>query len=217
MPQAQVIEKAYLKKIRWTENGDVEETGEEKFFVQFNPQSLKVAYSNQKAGGDQQGSSAIQFVGKGTTKLSVELLFDTTVVLPGKEAEADMPKDVRDLTQRVVAFIKPEPEEGSSEGGEEAQLVPPGLRFGWGTFTFEGVVDSINETLDFFSPKGEPLRATVTLEMSRQDIIVRPVSKSPGTTAQHQVQDGETAQSAAAKAGRGNDWQGMASPWDSGS
>jgi len=54
--------------------------------VQFNPDSLKVSLANQVASpsgsGDQNGPQARQFVGAGTTKLSVTLYFDVTSELP---------------------------------------------------------------------------------------------------------------------------------------
>jgi hypothetical protein len=200
MPVALPVTKAYLQPIRWTENGQVETTGD-RFFVQFNPASLKVTYTNQKAGGDQPGTAPIQYVGKGTTKLAVELLFDVTGPMPdGTELE-----DVRELTLRVATYLEPV-EEG---GGEEARYVPPGVRFGWDTFQFDGVVDSMNETLDFFSNTGKPLRATVALQVSKQEIRIPAVEGSPGTSEQHLVEDGETLQQAAAAAGR-DDWQGVA-------
>jgi hypothetical protein len=200
MPVALPVTKAYLQPIRWTENGQVETTGD-RFFVQFNPASLKVTYTNQKAGGDQPGTAPIQYVGKGTTKLAVELLFDVTGPMPdGTELE-----DVRELTLRVATYLEPS-EEG---GGEEARYVPPGVRFGWDTFQFDGVVDSMNETLDFFSNTGKPLRATVALQVSKQEIRIPAVEGSPGTSEQHLVEDGETLQQAAAAAGR-DDWQGVA-------
>ena len=50
------------------------------FKVQFNPETLKVSFSNQivppatsGSASDQRGTSTTQFVGKGTTKLSVQL------------------------------------------------------------------------------------------------------------------------------------------------
>lgn len=200
MPVALPITKAYLQPVRWTESGQVETTGD-KFFVQFNPQSLKVTYANQKAGEGQPGTAPIQFVGKGTTKLTVELLFDVTGPMPdGSELE-----DVRALTQRVAKYLEPT-DEG---GGEEGQYVPPGIRFGWDTFHFEGVVDSMDETLDFFSNTGKPLRATVALQISKQEISVEAPEGSPGTSEQHLVEDGETLQQAAAGAGR-DDWQNVA-------
>src|SRR6266702_4687760 len=48
--------------------------------VQFNPETLKVSFANQIAtpsgAGDQSGTPARQFVGAGTTKLSLQLWFD---------------------------------------------------------------------------------------------------------------------------------------------
>jgi hypothetical protein len=198
MPVALQITKAYVQPVRWTESGQVETTGE-KLFVQFNPQTLKVTYSNQKAGGDQPGTAPIQFVGKGTTKLAVELLFDVTGPMPDGSAL----DDVRDLTLRLAAYLEPK------EGTEEGQYVPPGIRFGWAALQFDGVVDSMDETLEFFAPSGKPLRATVSLQISKQEIKVTVPAGSPGTSAQHLVEDGETLQGAAAAAGRG-DWQNVA-------
>src|SRR5215475_10393812 len=76
--------------------------------VQFNPDSLKVSFANQIAtpsgSGDQNGPQARQFVGAGTTKLSVGLYFDVNSEFPQGLAPAD---DVRKLTQRVAYFITP--------------------------------------------------------------------------------------------------------------
>ena len=203
MPDALPITKAYLRPISWDEDsGEAQEVGGdgEKLFVQFNPQSLKVTYANQKEGDGQPGSAPIQYVGKGTTKLAVDLLFDTTV----QESDSGQKyKDVRVLTQRVATYL--EPQETSKKG----QFVPPGVRFGWGPFVFDGVVDSMDETLDYFGEDGTPLRATVALQISKQEITIDVPAGSPGTVEQHQVENGETFQQAAAEAGR-DDWQDAA-------
>ena len=73
--------------------------------------------------------------------------------------------DVRKLTEKVNYFIKPRAVEGQND-----KWIPPGVRFLWGTFLFEGVVDSITERLEYFSSDGRPLRANVSLGMSSQDI-----------------------------------------------
>jgi len=231
MPQAQTIEKAVLREIKWNEDGQVREVSDQKLTVQFNPQTLKLTYSNQKAGGTQSGGGAIQFVGKGTTKLSVELLFDVTVT----EGEDGGPDDVRDVVEQVVRFIKPEKKEGDNK------YLPPGLRFIWGSFLFEGVVDSINETLEFFSSDGRPLRATVTLAMSQQEIkpeLANPDfqrgaaqaartnpgggsgggsnggggggNRPPGTQPQQAARSGDSVQSMAARQGKPDNWKAVA-------
>jgi hypothetical protein len=130
--------------------------------VQFNPESLKVSYSNENRGGGQPGGGGGQFVGIGTSKMTVELLFDTT----------HTGRDVRRLTKDVAFFIEPldpRKRKGSKQNTSKNR-VPPGIRFEWGTFLFSGVAESMEETLDYFSEEGVPLRATVSLSLTRQQV-----------------------------------------------
>ena len=72
MPEPIKLLKAELREISWDDQQQVQEGDPEKTVqVQFNPETLKVNFSNQKAGGDQRGGSAVQFVGAGSTKLSL--------------------------------------------------------------------------------------------------------------------------------------------------
>ncbi|MBN1611447.1 MAG: hypothetical protein JW940_32740 [Polyangiaceae bacterium] len=176
--------------------------------VQFNPQTLKVTFSNQNAGGDQPKGSPVQFVGKGATKLAVELVFDVSRPLPQGSGEA--PRDVRELTQQIAYFMTPELK--SVEGQTQQGLVPPGVRLQWGTFLFEGVMDSMDETLDLFSSDGRPLRASVAISLSKQEIQFQfdaagskatpGAGASPGTRPLHTPRAGETLPAALQNAGR---------------
>ncbi len=203
MPDQQKIQKAFIQEIEFLERGQVRVKGD-KIPVQFNPQSLKIGYKNQKAGiGDQKGGSAIQFVGQGSTTMGVELLFDTSV----SATAVGRVESVQNKTRSVIRFIKPA-RARNTEG--DINLVPPGIRFQWGTFQFDGVVDSIDETLEYFSSAGIPLRATVSLSMSRQDVAVpRPDKGTPGITPINSVRSGESLQQAAAIQGKSN-WQDIA-------
>lgn len=213
MPQPQQLLKAQLQEITWDENQQVTESGEP-MPVQFNPESLKVGYANKSAGGDQRGGSAIQFVGQGTTKLSFDLWFDVTAGEPDRPASGAT--DVRRMTEKVVNFIRPK------DSGEEDKLIPPGIRFLWGTFLFEGVVDSIDEVLEYFSETGVPLRAKISLSLSKQDIQFKFGNQggafgnpaTPGTTPQQSAREGDSVQDVAARNGRQNDWQDIASAND---
>lgn len=151
-----------------------EASGEDRkrFFVQFNPESLKLTFSNEvkqpassdapEGGADTSaGTAGIQFVGAGTTKLAIALWFDVTGEM------ANPVDDVRRLTADVLHFMKPRPVEG-----EEGKVAPPGLRISWGSFLFDGVVESLEENLDWFSPAGLPLRASIALSMVQQKILV---------------------------------------------
>src|SRR6266480_627240 len=149
---------------------------EYKVTVQFNPEALKVSYANQiatpAAAGNQTGTPARQFVGTGTTKLSLQLWFDVTAEMPAGATE----HDVRKLTEKIAYFITPD---------EDNNNVVPAVRFIWGSFQFDGLMDSLEESLEFFSNEGIPLRASMTLGLSRQKIakfVFKKASTQPGAT-----------------------------------
>lgn len=201
-------QKAELKAITWDEEQQVVELSK-LVRVQFNPESLKVAYTNQTSGGDQSGGSATQFSGQGTTKLTVDLVFDVTAPAPDTpEAE-----DVRELTKEINYFMRPDACESRLEGA------PPGVRFLWGRFLFEGVMESMNETLELFSAEGVPLRATVSVGLAQQDIVFRfgdqqapnrGSTPSPGSRPQQAARAGDSVQSMAARAGNAAGWPEVA-------
>lgn len=211
------LEKAQLWQLE--DNFSKEKDGGKRVTVQFNPESLKVSFSNQiekaEGAGDQTGSPAIQFVGAGTTKLSIQLWFDVTQPV----SEAATPKgenkvtDVRKLTQEVAFFITPI-EEGT-------KFKPPATRFLWGSFQFDGIVESMEESLEFFSPEGKPLRASVSLSLTAQKITkfaFRPLKDQPGTgraappgtKPMTQAPAGSTVQGLADGQGKGDNWQAIA-------
>ena len=169
MPGPTKVRRATLQPISWASDGAVSTSGQE-FEVQFNPETLKLTFSNQVAGGNQAGGSSIQFNSKGKTKLAFDLYFDVTdPQIASKFSKPDKPEsttDVRKISNKILAFMQTEPE-GT---GDDTRYVPPGVRFTWGSFRFEGVMDSVNETLDFFSADGIPLRSTVSVSLTKQDV-----------------------------------------------
>ena len=74
--------------------------------------------------------------GDATARLAVELWCDG--------------EDVLGTAQRVAYF---------------AGKGPPAARFVWGEFRFDGHVEALEETLDFFAPDGRPLRARLALSL----------------------------------------------------
>ncbi len=182
--------------------------------VQFNPETLKVTYTNQNRGGSQPGGGGGQFVGNSTSKLAVTLFFDTT--------ETSM--DVRRLVKQVAYFIEPKVPKGQSAGANTSpNRVPPGISFEWGTFFFRGVVDSLEENLEYFSEQGVPLRATVSLNITRQQIIFdindkgelgkgKTATGEPpiGTEQVEAARQGDSVPSMAARQNRSGDWKSIA-------
>lgn len=202
--------KARLVPIKWKDKQQAAELlpGAEPLEVQFNPQSLKLSYANENKGGDQPGGSSKQFVGSGSSKMSVELLFDTTAA----------GADVRILSQKVAFFIQALP-----DPTDKNKRVPPGVSFEWGSFIFRGVVDSMEETLDYFSEEGVPLRATISLSITRQEIeflfgtpgqslgrLPGPSAGLPGTAPLQAPRPGDSVQSMAGRNGRSGDWKAIA-------
>lgn len=216
------LEKAQLWELE--DNFLKEKDGGKRVTVQFNPESLKVSFANQiekpEGAGDQKGTPAIQFVGSSTTKLALQLWFDVTQPI----AEGALPKgataegeqkvtDVRKLTEQVAFFITP------IDGDKKPK--PPATRFLWGSFQFDGIVESMEESLEFFSPEGKPLRASVSLNLTAQKIMFAFTKEEkkqpgtggaapPGTKPMTQAPAGSTVQGLADGQGKGDNWQAIA-------
>lgn len=146
--------------------------------VQFNPVSLKVTLSNTLKENERSGSSrAAQFVDKSSSSLAVELLFDTTYINADEgESHNDIEQgsDVRDQTKKIAErFVQP------VEAGEEMEA-PKRCLFQWGSFEFVGMVENYEETLDYFSKEGRPLRAKVVLKLKEDRYQFR--QRSDGVT-----------------------------------
>jgi contractile injection system tube protein len=206
--------KAQLVEINW-EKGQAEPVrGKKSVEVQFNPQTLRLSHANQNKGGEQPGNSSKQFVGSKSSKLSVELLFDTT----------EAGTDVREKTKDVGYFLGAKVVRGVS-AKKTPPRVPPGLQFEWGTFIFRGIVDSMEETLDYFSERGIPMRATVTLGVTQQDIEFNfgqpgpagpggPAAGTPAAEPRESARPGDSVQQMAGRSGRSDDWKAIAAAND---
>jgi hypothetical protein len=127
--------------------------------VQFNPVSLNYEVSNSL---DQQNRDATrrQIVTQSNARLSLELQFDSTPT----------GKSVREQTLPIKRLLRPD----EADTQETFDIVPPLVRFEWGSFIFSGLIESYRETLDFFSPEGVPLRAQVSIAMTHQTRATEP-------------------------------------------
>lgn len=207
--------------------------------VQFNPNSLRITYSNTLAAERSTGANsapAAQYIDKSESSLSVQLIYDTSVpgplnseflwalqkddvaASPGQQTAAGNANDkshqantdVRILTKRITdAFMN---KDNAPDSGEHK--VPRRCQFEWGAFIFKGMVSSYNETLDFFSPEGIPLRATVALtlkedsyqfELANQQAAQRATPNFSSANASSGV-----AQAAAANKKNPKNWRDMA-------
>lgn len=125
--------------------------------VQFNPTTMKLQLSSNLSSGDSTGSQTRQSSGSTSATLSFDLVFDTA-----DEGETGAPRSVFSKTAAIQKFVTP----ASAAKGKQK---PPKLRFIWGAFQFDGVVESINIDLELFAANGTPLRAKVAVSVKGQD------------------------------------------------
>ena len=151
-----------IKTAAGTGNFDATVKRGAKFEVQLNPTTMRVDRKNNTdrgavtAGGQRRQHTATE----GAT-LTFDLEFDTA-------DETDV--DVRDKTKEVLKFTVP---------GEKGEA-PPRLEFQWGTFVFRGIMTSVVEELDFFSPEGRPLHAKLSVSITEQNLAFEKNEDGPG-------------------------------------
>jgi hypothetical protein len=133
--------------------------------VQFNPASFRLQLTNHNEGGSTLPRQAEQNLGRGSTTLTFDLHFDT----------ADTGKDVRRLTVEVEKFLCPIPQ------GKGSKDAPPRVRFLWGTFRLDGLMESISEDIDLFSPAGVPLHAKLSISIKGQHPEFMKLETPPGS------------------------------------
>jgi hypothetical protein len=159
-PNAQPVALATIGVV----SGDKDQVAEP-ITVHFNPVSLQLQVSNELK--DTGNAQRKQYIAKTTTKLTMDLVFDTT----------DTGEDVTLTTRKLQAFLAPESPPGQTAPRETP---PPVVLFDWGTLRFKGVAENYKETIDFFSANGVPLRASINLTLSRQDAVFdKPSDNAP--------------------------------------
>jgi hypothetical protein len=177
--------------------------------VDFNPASLVYSIENSVA-QQSTGPKKVQYVAQFSGKLTMDLQFDST----------DTGADVRTSTNQVALFMQasgnasaaaqnsaPPNSNGNSSGPPPA--APPVLCFQWGTYQFQGIMDSFKETIDFFSADGVALRALVSIQLSRQDNVFDEGADLSGPTSAGSLVPSSSSDSALSMATRGGDPSAM--------
>ncbi len=184
--------------------------GEQSVDVQFNPSTLKVSLSNSLKENERSGNSrASQYIDKSSSSLTVELTFDTSdFPLESVEEGSSRAVDVRSKTRPIAeTFMAP-------EGEEEEQQAPRRCLFQWGSFAFVGIMESFDETLEFFSPEGTPLRAVVALKLSESRFQFRSQEAAEASretpTLSSSAPDSPVAKTAAEQGKSEKDWRDTA-------
>jgi hypothetical protein len=142
------------------------------FAVHFNPTSLQISISNTLEDKGQ-GKEKKQYVTKSSAKLSMDLIYDST----------HDGTDVRLQTGKIAKLMEPAKRQGDN-------AAPPSVvLFEWGTFKFQGLVESYKETIDFFAPTGVPLRASINLTLASQDKVFESLSQGSDSKFEPLVQN----------------------------
>lgn len=207
--------------------------------VQFNPNNLRITYANTLAAEASTGRAAApaaQYISKTESSLSVQLIYDTSVpgplnseflwalqqenvgANPGQQTVSgdannqshQANSDVRILTKRITdTFINKD-----NAPGSDNQKVPRRCQFEWGAFIFKGMISSYNETLDFFSPEGVPLRATVALTLKEDSYQFNTANQTAANRATPNFASADStsgvAQATAANKKNPNNWRDVA-------
>ncbi|MGC1494438.1 MAG: hypothetical protein WA790_01425 [Sulfitobacter sp.] len=134
--------------------------------VQFNPETLEVTARSklQEETGEKQDQTPVQVVAGTERSLALQLIFDET--LTGE--------DVRNKTSLLIAMMQAgdavlkEYDKGKKD---KKVKVPKLVIFEWGNFAFKGVISECNETLDYFSPDGVPLRSSISCTLQERESV----------------------------------------------
>jgi Contractile injection system tube protein/LysM domain len=141
----------------WNLSGAAPVAGGVSLTVDFDPKSLQLTYTpigragaavTAAPGAPAVNNAPAQQTGQSST-LALDLTFDTSVTGGSVQVRTD---------QLVNLTVPAAP-------GQEAPPLKV-VRFHWGSFLFTGMVQSLSQTIDFFSDAGVPLRAQVHLALS---------------------------------------------------
>lgn len=127
--------------------------------VQFNPASLRITTTNQI--DDEHPNQ----VSKPTSfKLDVELIFDSS------EYGCDITLETWLLTHAATASAQGATPQGGSGGASRNRraAAEPSLKevtLAWGPNAYTGFIESLSETLDYFTSDGVPLRSTLQVSI----------------------------------------------------
>jgi hypothetical protein len=137
----------------WDMAANTKAAGGVELTVDFDPKSLSLTYTptgiaTASAPGDNRlvNKTPPQQTGQAVS-MTVDLTFDTSATNTS----------VQEKTEQLVALTLP---------NQQTRRV---LRFSWGNFLFFGMLNSLGQTIDFFSETGVPLRAAMNLSLSRVD------------------------------------------------
>lgn len=177
----------------------------------FNPKDYSVTKANGWDSKATKGATAgqPQFTGGQPREMTLQLLFDTTLLKP--------PVSVKEITDKLFAAMDATIGGASGGAAKKQDKRPKTIKFEFGTFSFLGVAKSLTVQYLLFKPTGEPLRADVKLALVQWDVKVpakqgqNPTTRSTSAHSAHVVRDGDSLPSIAYEAyGDATLWRAIA-------
>jgi hypothetical protein len=155
----------------------------------FNPNELQLARANGWAADAMPGKGVpkLRYTGAQSGQLRLHLLFDTT-----HEGQP-----VTKYTAKLLKLMEVDTKlAGSDERSNNTR--PPWIKFHWGDLhSFKAVISALDLSFSYFSSKGMPLRAHVSLLLTQYEPemafgLQNPTSGTPRPHRVHRIQPGET-------------------------
>lgn len=123
----------------------------------FNPSQYRISEGTKYAQKNDLGTAETtpQYVGGGSSSLSLTLYFDTTENL-GQLDDSVKGTSVMSYVKNISDLLK-----------EEGDLhKPPEVEFVWGDLNYRGVLSSLNTEFTYFDMEGKPLRVKMDLTIT---------------------------------------------------
>lgn len=177
------------------EDADFSNATGEKFVVMYNPNTFSQNYRSVWAGEASPGGTAStqSYRRLESDSVSFEFLFDGTGVSGVGGTSVDLNPKAKErgyVQERIDAFLK------ITQGINSSTHEPNFLQLNWGTFIFNGVLESAAITYKLFHSSGAPLRATINAafrkSVSRTEQAAAARKQSPDLTHFRVVKAGET-------------------------
>ncbi|MFZ4409926.1 MAG: hypothetical protein ACOYOH_21455 [Paracraurococcus sp.] len=136
----------------------------------FNPETLTFKVTAGKAKDKaRKGKQQVQHVADSEATLAFEAIFDSSRPRDGEDGRATQDGetlDVRLRTRPLAGLIQAVEPQG---GNARQQPAPKRVQFRWGSIVFNGVISAYQETFDYFSPEGVPLRSKLAITITEQE------------------------------------------------
>jgi len=133
----------------------------ERIEVLFNPAEYSVEKGNQYSSTSLPGleNPILSFVNGNADTLTMDLFFDTYTY--GNRA------DVSEITKKVARLMDIDPD----------LHAPPIVRFRWGKFEFQAVIERLSQKFTMFLDDGTPVRATLNVTFKEYTTVKEQVQK----------------------------------------